>query len=286
MTVFNLIVWIVVYSVCLVHISFFTAIYINHKNKLELYYLIVLLNIFLLAVIIMLALIIKYDKIIIIFVNCILTLYITLPLYGYYLFGINKKYNKNIFILVTLEAIIENILIVKDNLTLLYISRVVFYILLIIPIFIEKKEYEKDSLESNMQKITKITATTFLVFMILFIPFSKYLFEISKVPSLWWAALTLSYQIPGLLYCKKRLFSKGALFNKPGISSLTKRENEVALAICNGLKYEEIAEKLCVSLSAVKKHSYTIYQKLNINNNRELMQIFMDSGKNETNAEK
>jgi DNA-binding NarL/FixJ family response regulator len=65
------------------------------------------------------------------------------------------------------------------------------------------------------------------------------------------------------------------LLRKTGITSLTKRENEVALAICNGHKYEEIAEKLHISLSTVKTHSSTIYRKLGINNNRELMQIFL-----------
>ena len=286
MTVFNLILWIGVYSICLVHISFFTSIYIKHKNKIELYYLIVLLNIFILAVTIMISLIFKNDNFIIILVNCILTLYITVPLYGYYLFGINKKYNKFIPILVITEAVIDNIFISLDILKFVYISRVVFYFLLLIPIFIDKKAYEKNSLESNMQNVTKIMVTTFFIFMILFIPFSNSVFEISYFSSLFWAAFTLSYQIPGLLYCKKRLFSKGALFGETGISSLTKRENEVALAICNGLKYEEIAEKLCVSLSAVKKHSYTIYQKLNINNNRELMQIFIESEKNDMNSKK
>jgi DNA-binding CsgD family transcriptional regulator len=239
----------------------------------------------------MLSLIFKNQNVIIILVNCILTLYITVPLYGYYLFGVNKKYNKNIFILVILSAITDNILIFKNILDVLYISRVIFYFLLLLPILINKKEYKKDSLESNMQNITKITVTTFFIFMILFIPFSKRVFEISYFSSLFWATFTLSYQIPGLLYCKKRLFGKGELFGKTvsprtGISSLTKRENEIALEICNGLKYEEIAQKLCISLSAIKKHSYSIYQKLNINNNRELMQIFMGFDKNDTQAKK
>jgi len=131
--------------------------------------------------------------------------------------------------------------------------------------------------------------------MILFIPFSIYLFEISYVSSLWWAAFTLSYQIPGLVYCYKYLRKKDLLPSlslgskievplqyKKEIPSLTKRENEVAQAICSGQKYEEIAKKLFVSLSAVKKHSYSIYQKLGINNNRELMQMFMDAQKTET----
>jgi DNA-binding NarL/FixJ family response regulator len=70
------------------------------------------------------------------------------------------------------------------------------------------------------------------------------------------------------LYCKERLRRRSKNIN---LSQLTKREQEVAMEICSGLKYEEIAGKLFVSLSAVKKHTYNIYRKLGIKNNRELM---------------
>jgi DNA-binding CsgD family transcriptional regulator len=255
----------------------FAIIYSKHKNKIELFYLIVLSNMFLSAIIIMLSLIFDINNIISIIVNGILLLYITVPLYGYKLWDVNKKYYKWIPILVIIEAVIENILMANNIFRIVYLSRIVFYILLLIPVFINKKKYEKDSLEWNMQDVTIKTVMIFLVFMIIFIPFSILLFEISYVSSLWWAAFTLSYQIPGLAYCKKYLLRKNILLAEAGISSLTKRENEVALAICNGLKYEEIVEKLYVSLSAVKKHSFNIYRKLGINNNRELMQIFMES---------
>ncbi|MDR0475724.1 MAG: helix-turn-helix transcriptional regulator [Treponema sp.] len=134
-----------------------------------------------------------------------------------------------------------------------------------------------------MQNITKKTVVIFLIFMITFIPFSLLLFKISYVPSLWWAAFTLSYQIPGLVYCKKYLLNTDAAAGKNRLPALSKRENEVALAICNGLKYEEIAEKLSITLSTVKKHSFNIYRKLGINNNRELLHIFMESQKNAPN---
>jgi DNA-binding CsgD family transcriptional regulator len=184
--------------------------------------------------------------------------------------------------LVITEAIIENILFAYNFLIFLYVSRIIFYILLTAPIFITKEnKYEKDSIEGNMQKVTKITVIVFIMIMASFSPVSllkkELIFGIAYEASVFWAIFTLSFQIPGLVYCKNRLLKTGALPDKTGISLLTKRENEISLAICSGLKYEEIAEKLFISLSAVKKHSYSVYRKLGINNNRELMQIFMTS---------
>jgi len=290
MNTVNLIIWIFIYSICLVHITLFSIIYTKNKNKIELFYLIVLLNMFLLSVIIMLSFVLDIKNIIPVIINGILLLYITVPIYGYHLFGVHKKYYILIPVLIIIEAVIENILMAHNIFVFLYLSRIIFYILFLIPIFIKTKQYKKDSLEWIMQNITRKTVVIFLAFMIAFIPFSIFLFEISYIPSIWWAAFTLSYQIPGLVYCKKYLFNiksgsgnnAGAETGNSGLSSLSKRENEVALAICNGYKYSEIAKQLFISLSAVKKHAYSIYKKLGIKNNRELMHIIMDPQNNNT----
>lgn len=274
-----LVILILVYSICLVHITLFAGIYIKHKNKIELFYLIVLANIFLLAVVVMLSFIFSMNYVIPILVNSIFSLYITVPLFSYILFDVDKKYYKNIPILVIAEAIIDNILLAHNILGVLYILKIIFYILLTMPVFINKKECEKDSLEWSMQKATKITIVIFIPFTILLIPFSSLIFKISYVSSLFWAFCTLFYQVPGMVYCKQYLLNRYIEITRTGLSSLTKRENEVALEICKGLKYEEIAEKLFVTLSAVKKHTYSIYRKLGIKNNRELLHIFMESQK-------
>jgi DNA-binding CsgD family transcriptional regulator len=235
----------------------------------------------LLAVIITISHILNIDNFIQILINVIFTLYFTVPLWGYYLFSIDKKYFKNIPILVILEIIIDNILFAHNLVEILYILRVVFYILLAAPVFIKKKD-ENDSLERKMQNATRIIVIVIVILMASLVPLSLWIFDRSYTASIFWAIFTVSYQIPGLVYCKNYLFNKGTLSKKIGISSLTKRENEIATAICNGYKYEEIAEKLNISLSTVKTHSYTIYRKLGINNNRELMQIFMGTPENHT----
>jgi len=277
MNIVNLIIWIFVYSVCLVHIALFAVIYSKHRHKIELFYLIVLVNFFLLAVVIMLSLVLNIKNIVPVIVNGILLLYITVPLCGYYLFGIKKKYYILIPVLIVIEAVIDNILMLNDIYLFLYLSRIIFYILLLLPILVGSKRYEKNSLKRVVQSITKKTVIIFLAFMIAFIPFSLFLFEVSYVSSLWWAALTLSYQVPGFVYCKKYLLNRAISTGKTGLSSLSKRENEIALAICSGLKYAEIGDKYFITISAVKKHAYSIYRKLGIKNNRELLHIIMDA---------
>ncbi|MDR0474427.1 MAG: helix-turn-helix transcriptional regulator [Treponema sp.] len=135
-----------------------------------------------------------------------------------------------------------------------------------------------------MQTATKITIIIFVAFAVLLIPLSGQIFVKSFLSSLFWTVFTLLYQMPGIVYYINRLVKKSS-FGKTG-PSLTKREKEVAMAIYNGLKYEEIAENMHISLSTVKRHSFNLYRKLGINNNRELMQLFIEDPKNGVETEK
>ncbi len=47
---------------------------------------------------------------------------------------------------------------------------------------------------------------------------------------------------------------------------LTAREIEVLRLICQGLSNQEIADRLVVTLNTVKKHNYSIFQKLGVPN--------------------
>lgn len=51
-----------------------------------------------------------------------------------------------------------------------------------------------------------------------------------------------------------------------GKELLSAREREVLLLIAQGLSNDEVADKLCISLSTVKKHLCNIYGKLKISN--------------------
>ena len=52
--------------------------------------------------------------------------------------------------------------------------------------------------------------------------------------------------------------------------NLTERESDILLQIVNGLKNQQIAEKLFVSINTVKYHTRNIYEKLDVNKRTEL----------------
>ena len=52
-----------------------------------------------------------------------------------------------------------------------------------------------------------------------------------------------------------------------GISA---REIEIVELIMKGLSNKEIADRLCISVDTVKKHSYNSYKKLNVQNRVQL----------------
>jgi len=74
---------------------------------------------------------------------------------------------------------------------------------------------------------------------------------------------------------KKVYRNSGALTVK-----LSKRESEILALVAHGLKNEEIAEKLFVSLDTVKKHLYRAYQKLDVNNRVSAIQKVKSLGLN------
>jgi DNA-binding NarL/FixJ family response regulator len=62
---------------------------------------------------------------------------------------------------------------------------------------------------------------------------------------------------------------QGPTLNKEQIETLTTRENEVLLLLSKGFLYKEIADKLFIASSTVKRHISHIYQKLQVQNKTE-----------------
>jgi DNA-binding NarL/FixJ family response regulator len=62
---------------------------------------------------------------------------------------------------------------------------------------------------------------------------------------------------------------QGHTVNKEQIETLTARENEVLLFLSKGFLYKEIADKLFIASSTVKRHISHIYQKLQVQNKTE-----------------
>ena len=53
------------------------------------------------------------------------------------------------------------------------------------------------------------------------------------------------------------------------VGTLTTRENEVLYSLVDGLTYQAIADKYCISISTVRTHITNIYQKLHVNSKAE-----------------
>jgi DNA-binding CsgD family transcriptional regulator len=146
----------------------------------------------------------------------------------------------------------------------------IFFTILLFPLFSRKGcGWKKESHEYKINKMGTVDFFIVLFFSLFAVPVYFLLGNRSGFFSIYFGIFLIVYHIPGFWYCKNRLSQVN--YNKSGLKLLTKRENEVAMEICNGLKYEDIANKLFISLSAVKKHAYNIYRKLGIKNNRELM---------------
>ncbi|PHX73678.1 MAG: hypothetical protein CK547_07140 [Chitinophagaceae bacterium] len=64
-------------------------------------------------------------------------------------------------------------------------------------------------------------------------------------------------------------FRVGRQVNIEAIEKLSAREAEILTELVNGLLYKEIAVELGISQETVRKHVYTIYKKLQVNNRIE-----------------
>ena len=63
-----------------------------------------------------------------------------------------------------------------------------------------------------------------------------------------------------------------------GNNPLTHREQEILLLVVNGQKYADIAQQLFVSLATIKTHIYHIYEKLQVGNKLQAMQLAKQKG--------
>ena len=62
--------------------------------------------------------------------------------------------------------------------------------------------------------------------------------------------------------------------NDETLSILSKREREILEMLSQGLIYKEIADKLCISSETVRKHVYSVYDKLHVSNRVEAVNKF------------
>lgn len=69
-----------------------------------------------------------------------------------------------------------------------------------------------------------------------------------------------------------RSLKKGdELATKQDLQNLTKREKEVLGLVVNGMKNQEMADLLCVSLRTIEVHRSNVMKKLEVDNLAELL---------------
>ncbi len=138
----------------------------------------------------------------------------------------------------------------------------------------------------HKEKMEKITALSFLIFFSSFFILNllNYLFAFST-RSMLDGTIILSFVC--IILCVEKLsddikrltlFTPDKKYSADKISSfnISPRENEVLNQLVKGMSYKEIAEKLFISLPTVKTHVSNIYQKMNINNKIELINLITD----------
>jgi DNA-binding NarL/FixJ family response regulator len=59
------------------------------------------------------------------------------------------------------------------------------------------------------------------------------------------------------------------------MEKLTKREHEILAALAKGFLYKEIADQLGISLSTVRAHLHTVYEKLHVQSRTEAVVKFL-----------
>jgi len=63
-------------------------------------------------------------------------------------------------------------------------------------------------------------------------------------------------------------------FQFPNEEALSKRENEVLKLLAKGKSYGAIAQELFLSVNTIKTHTRKIYEKLHVNNKKEIIQKY------------
>jgi DNA-binding CsgD family transcriptional regulator len=271
MKIFHIILWIAAYSLCLFHIMVWRASRRQARLKVESRFLAILIN-----VVVVTGLIMVFSRtagsekrFTLLLGNCLLSFFITVPRFVYAVHGASKTYYLLVPAALIAAALVYNVCILAGRDVIAFSAAPVFFALLFMPVFLKKPAAAPKKRDTGGLGATGAAMVIVALCFAAAAPaLRRFAGSVPYAQSACFALFTLAYQVPGLLYCKKHLFNR---LRRADLSVLSKREQAVAAEICGGLTYAEIAEKLFVSLSSVKKHVCAIYRKLGIKNNRELM---------------
>lgn len=149
-----------------------------------------------------------------------------------------------------------------------------------ISMFIIRKTKARKTTE-HLQQSNKLFAITFLVLVPIYLLFqysdtkNLHPFRLDFLLYITFLALAISKiydDIKRLSYVKEKLEPNAQQFRNFG---LTKREEEVALLLFEGLSNQSIADQLFISLPTVKTHVSNIFKKCKVSNRNQLIKSLM-----------
>ena len=164
--------------------------------------------------------------------------------------------------------------------TLLYVGlQALILIIALSQLFIHSRTIPDDKKQKAIQTFAFLNLLVFGVTTILFLLTRRssvlaalYLlvfFSANIPPVLYWRAHLKKHYIAPVLQAIDTLTMKG-FFEEHNIS---KREEEVIQQMCEGKTNKEISEALFISLQTVKDHIYRIYQKTDVKNRVQLINL-------------
>jgi DNA-binding CsgD family transcriptional regulator len=139
----------------------------------------------------------------------------------------------------------------------------------------------------HREKLEKKLTRNILIFFVLFVSVGLLNEYLKYLPdSLFDGSILISFIFITIAFNKLiddfrrlSLFASYKRFSPDKLSfyNITSRESEVINFLIKGISYKEIAAKLFISLPTVKTHVSNIYQKMNIKNKVELINLISDN---------
>lgn len=280
-------------------ITLFTAAYIKYKKNLIKYYIffIASMGMLLLEQTVSTYKIVNnlYSNIlndfimVLSYISCSYLIYVV-PLFIYKLINIEQTdRRKNLYsglALIPLISLIDNY-IFKSG-VFVWIANMVLFTVIIACLILTIKNFKRitnDKIKSCI-KILCIFSAIFVPYMYLdtkteYISFlsENFPYGLLSVPAFYfvWNGVSIYWVIK---YLKEKVFASERQQNKRDYSKefydkykITNREQEVIVLLIKGYSYKEISEQLVISLSTVKTHIRNIYQKTDVKNKIELVNM-------------
>jgi DNA-binding CsgD family transcriptional regulator len=287
-----IICWIAAYSLCLANVGLLLYLYRGFRDRRLLYFLVLIINTLVITVVIMLlTMFLEYGKpFAVIMVNCLLSYVVTVPLFAYESAGM-KRPTTLIIVVSAVSLVVLNLLVCFGNPLVAYSVFWVPFIPLLLPVFVrtagknaaQPAEGGRTFGGALSRAGIALGSMAFVCGCVYLVLARTALGHNAFFIRAYFAFFTILYQLPITGFCLGRFpeLRKGSRAGTAPADAdlsglnLTAREREVALKLYEGLTYDQIANAMFVSLSAVKKHAYNIYRKTGVSNNRQLIRRMM-----------